>query len=860
MALMRLPICAILVSLALALDAPSAVTGATRTPGVSRLAVRMPSAAADHSLHSSTPPQSFREPSPVGMAVSVGYLGQYRPSAWVPVRITLQNHTAAQVTGTVMIPDSGGGNQYSIPSYASMYSESVVLPARDTKLVTLYLPGEDVGDQVNVWFRVGTQVIARGSDSPSSASDSILTIGTLTGDPQLATWIRRAKPRSGSVDMIGLTPATLDPVAQALATFDAIVLTNVDSARLTRDQLTALSRYVQAGGSLVLVGGPDWQETLRPLPRTLVPGTLAGARTLPNLSGLHAVGASGIPENPTIVSRLVHPTGSVLAQQAGIPLIVRNHVGLGRIIYLAFDPSVDPIASWRHAGELTSSLVRQATPQVINRLAVSGSQSGIFTGRFGAGTIRQELANVPGATEPTFVLLVILVLLSILILGPLNFLVFRRLRRPEVAWFAIPLLALGLLAAGVNTTLHFKGNLVLLNTVGVVEMNGSSETYPATLYVGLFSSVRGAYHVVYNGHALTESLPEYSFNGTSPSSALPVGVNLSEGARTTIDFPSMGMWSTRSVALWTTVHIAGSVHGSVQVAPDGTLVGTIRNDTDFTLMAPAILAGSAVRRLANLPPHTARTVQIQPFVDIRDHGPILLWDRIYGTSLASAVFGAWDGDPWEEPKLGSEVSFTDRLRNVGDRLPGGEDLPTGSGVVLLGWTEASLGSLTVDGVIPRRRDLNLIETSLPVHFPRGTFQLRPGTLSAYLVDGRAQAPQNGCCSTSLGSQVVGVGSGGSATFQFDIPNSHHLHFHRLVLSVNAGGADGSKVAQVYDWHKNRWVHVDLGSNDAVLTTPARYISSAGALQIRLHATSSSGDIMITDPLEDVQLSGTATVE
>jgi ABC-2 type transport system permease protein len=107
---------------------------------------------------------------------------------------------------------------------------------------------------------------------------------------------------------------------------------------------------------------------------------------------------------------------------------------------------------------------------------------------------------------------------------------------------------------------------------------------------------------------------------------------------------------------------------------------------------------------------------------------------------------------------------------------------------------------------------------------------------------------------------VGVGAGGSATFQFDIPNSHHLHFHRLVLSVNAGGADGSKVAQVYDWHKNRWVHVDLGSNDVVLTTPARYVSSAGALQIRLHATSSSGDIVITDPLEDVQLSGTATVE
>jgi hypothetical protein len=322
----------------------------------------------------------------------------------------------------------------------------------------------------------------------------------------------------------------------------------------------------------------------------------------------------------------------------------------------------------------------------------------------------------------------------------------------------------------------------------------------------------------------------------------------------------MSMWSTRSVALWTTVHIGGSLRSDLHVEPDGAIVGTIRNDTDLTLRAPAILAGSAVLRLADLPPHVTRAVRIEPKVDNRDRSATLLWDRIYGTSQTSADFGAWDGDPWEEPRLGSEASFIDRLRNVGDRLPGGEDLPAGSGVILLGWTETSLGSLTVDGVIPRRRDLNLLETTLPIHFPRGAFELRRGTLRAYLVDGRPQPPQNGCCSTSFGSRVVGVGPGGSATFQFDIPDPGHLHFNHLVLSVNAGGADGSNVAQVYDWHRQRWVHVSLGPIDAVLTAPSRFISTAGALQVRLHATSTSGDVVIADPLQDVQLSGTATVQ
>lgn len=848
-----------LLSLALALVAPPLVAGATRTPGATPLAVRMLFAAADHSRYASVPPQRFRVPSPVSLTVRVGYLEQYRPSAWVPVRISLQNHTTSQLAGAVTIPDTGGGGQFSIPSYSSTYSESVVLPSRGTKLVTLYLPGRDVGDQVHVRFRVGTRIMAQGSDSPSSVADGNLTIGTLTGDPQLVSWIRRVKPPDAGLNVVRLTPATLDTVAEALATFDAIVLTNVDSARLTHDQLTALWRYVQTGGSLLLVGGPDWQETLRPLPNTLMPGTLVGARTLPNLSGLHSVGASGLPAKRTIVSRLIHPRGSVLAQQAGVPLIVRNHVGSGRILYLAFDPSFDPIASWRHAGKLTTSLVQQATPQVMNRISVSGFQSGISNGRFGAGTIRQELANVPGATQPSLLLLIILVLLSIVIVGPLNFLVFRRLRRPEMAWIAIPVLAVGLLAASVNTTLHFKGNLVLLNTIGVVKMDGSSQIHPASLYVGLFSPVRGAYHMVWNGRALPQALPEYSFDGTSATGALPVGMNLSEGAQTAVDFPSMSMWSTRSVAFSTTVRIDGAIHGGLRVAPDGTIIGSIRNDTDLTLIAPAILAGSAVHRLADLPPHTTRTVHIQPLVDSTDHNPTPLWDRIYGSTQSSAVFSVWDGDPWEEPKVGPEASFADRLRNVGDRLPS-VDLPAGNGVVLLGWTDNSLGSLTVDGVTPRRRDLNLIETTLPVHFPHGRFQLRRGTLSAYLVDGRPQAPQSGCCSTFLGSQVVGVGPGGSATFQFDIPDSRHVHFNRLVLSVNAGGADGSKVAQVYDWHRNRWVHVNLEPNDAVLTSPARYISFGGALQVRLHATSSSGDVVIADPLQDVQLSGTATVE
>jgi hypothetical protein len=860
---MRRPLHVILASLAsvaFALVGPI-LTGPIRDPGASPLIIGTHLAWA-HPVQSSAHPHPARTPSsaPVGLKLAVGYREQYRSSAWVPVRVVLHNRTAATFTGMVTIPDGGGGGQYSSPAFSSMYRQPVILPAGGTKRVTLYLPGGDVGDEVDVQFRVGTRIIARRSDSPSSASDGTVTVGTLSGDPQLAAWIRRLDPHDAGVDTIGLTPATLDPVPEALATFDAIVLTNTDSARLTNDQFAALERYVRAGGSLLLVGGPDWQETLQPLARALVPGTLAGSQTLPNLSGLQAMGATGIPPKPTVVSRLVHPRGFVVAQQSGIPLVVRNRVGSGRIIYLAFDPAVDPIASWRGASALSTALVHQATTGVISRLSVSGFQTGMMRGPFGSSIIRDELANVPGAMQPTLMLLIVLVLLSIAILGPLNFLVFRHLRRPELAWIALPVLSLVLLAATVSTTLRFKGKLVLLNTVGVVQMDGNSGTYPAALYVGLFSSVRGTYHLVWNGRALPQGLPQFSFDVASPSARTPVGFNLSEGSKTAVDFPSMSMWSTRSVALRTTVRIAGGVRSNLHVAPDGAIAGTIQNDTALTLKKPAVLAGNTVLRLADLKPHSTRDVRIRPSIDIHDYTRVMLWDRIYGQSPSSGSFGTWDGDPWEEPTPGSEVSLVDRLRNVGDRLPNGQGLPASSEVVLIGWSEDSLGPLTVDGTTPQRRDLNLIEVPLTVHFTPGTFELRPGTLSAYLVDGRAQSPQNGCCPTSFGSRVVGIGPGGSAIFQFDIPNPRRTRFHRLVLSVNAGGADGTGVAQVYDWRHHHWVHVSLGPIDVELTRPSRFISTSGALQVRLHSTPGSGDIVIADPRQDVQLSGTATVD
>jgi hypothetical protein len=115
--------------------------------------------------------------------------------------------------------------------------------------------------------------------------------------------------RQVTTHVVRLSAAILDPVAQALGALDIIVLTNVDTSQLDRAQLQALEGYVRNGGSLLLVGGPAWQETLRPLPAALLPGTPAGMRILPNLDGLRSLGAVlGVAGSQSAaVSVLSHP-------------------------------------------------------------------------------------------------------------------------------------------------------------------------------------------------------------------------------------------------------------------------------------------------------------------------------------------------------------------------------------------------------------------------------------------------------------------------------------------------------------------------------------------------------------------------
>src|SRR5260370_2369336 len=85
-------------------------------------------------------------------------------------------------------------------------------------------------------------------------------------------------------------------MSEVLGNFDVIVLDNFNTNKLSIAQLTALQTWVNQGGALIEIGGPQWQRTLAPLPPQLMPVIMHGTAAPPAGTQLLPTGGPTIPE------------------------------------------------------------------------------------------------------------------------------------------------------------------------------------------------------------------------------------------------------------------------------------------------------------------------------------------------------------------------------------------------------------------------------------------------------------------------------------------------------------------------------------------------------------------------------------
>jgi hypothetical protein len=845
--------------------------------------------------------------------VNAGFETHYRDGNWVPVQITLSND-GPDFRGTLSLiaptPQFSGSGSQGTPSN---YQVSITLANGAQKQVTMYVPIYFDVQSITVQLLdssgniVGSQAATLTPLLPGDILIGILSDQSTGFSPLSAAQLPNA---GGSIVLEFLNAGTLPGLAAALKNFNAIVLDNFTSSNLSTAQLSALQTWVDQGGTLILVGGPEWHRTLGALPSTLAPVKVNGTETLAAGTSLLPIGGpqevhpgqnnvlDSVQSPVTISSASIIAQGQFARSEVALashttPLIVQAHQEQGTIIYLAFDPTLEPILGWQGASVLWDSLLlRSLGDQLL-------SHTGLFPGNGNSAQQEQPvLANrmsgflqslLPSTIPPPWRTLGILLLCYILVLGPVRFLLVKQLKGSYWSWRIIlsSIVIFSLLSYGLAYI--EKGSSILSDSITIAQLNQNGSSAHITTYMGVFVPNEGDYHLHIPGNGLAQPSPDnISFqNGTVGSITGSHSTIAPQQHGIDVNLQDVGIWTLHTVLAEQDHQIHKGLVSQLTIQ-NGVLVGTVTNTLGYSLSDAFLLMPNDALSLGHLAAGETKHIQLtlssialapnstladlialntnSPTYDQLPPQPQITWQRHLAILYALDGEGFFNFSPActglcsgfanplapilqfppdiSAPSLTSGSTFAN---SVGITATAGwwdtgtrETDPlliSSSPATLIGWAENPrdlLDSVTINDINPGGLRETLIQAPLNISLA-GSLNLPPNFIEGQLIDASGN---------NLQIRFPGVYSisTGNMTFEYIVPNQPNLRVSGLTISelpdisviAQAGSVPNTKSQpfHLYNWHSNSWDAIQLNQNSFTTNNVSAYISATGRVLVQ----------------------------
>ncbi len=534
--------------------------------------------------------------------------GHVRAGAWTAVEVELVNE-GPPITGELRL----GGNQQG----RSTYGVAVDLPTHSRKRETLYAQPSIFRREIRVDLISGDQAIASQTIpiTPHESGEPVIAVVAERPQaivPDLSAAATLAGTRKPAV--LTLVPGDLPGRAEAWSAIDQLVWQDTESTQLSDDQKRALGSWVTGGGRLVILGGTTGSTTFGGFPDELLPfrpaSTVNASRA--DLGSLLQELPDGPKTTPAVGGTLVR--GAVLARSGDRVIAAEANHGHGAVTLIGFDPG----EAWLAGSGAAQSLWRRIVPR--------------------AGSTRQELGppddspivnvlgNLPAADLPPIEQLFVLLIAYILLVGPINYFVLRRLDRREWAWLTMPVLVALFAVASYSLGILLKGTDVIVNEVGIVRAAPGSTNGTGQVYVGIFSPTRQTFDVRVEGNALLTNPLSQQQSGAFEQ---PLDVLFGEPARLR-DY-QVGFGALRSFRAEADVETP-LIEADLRFV-EGRLQGSITNHSQVALESPAVVFGADLTLLSSLGPGETRHIDLRVTADARF--AMSLPERLFGSSFTA---------------------------------------------------------------------------------------------------------------------------------------------------------------------------------------------------------------------------------
>ena len=764
--------------------------------------------------------------SEVTLAVTAGYDNYYKEGAsWIPVLVTAAND-GSPIEGELRVVTGGGA------SNRVVYSSPVSLPTQSNKRVPMYVYVQGITDRLTVTLldRQGN-VVREAEGTLDRLQDEALLYGVVSGEPTALDFLENVTGDRPEAAVALLGVEDLPPVTAALNALDVLIMTNVDSGRLTSAQREALEGWVSTGGQLVVAGGPGWRQTTAAL-ADLLPVTVTGSESRDDLPTLRALGRDAFRDpGPYVVATGRLRDGSLLLYEDDLPLLARRPHGAGAVYYLALDPNLAPLLDWQGNARLWSEIAGRVAPLPFWAKGARNSYSAA-----------QALRSLPSLRLPSGIGLFLFLLLYVVVVGPVNYLVLKRLGRREWAWITIPAIIVTFSMLAYLTGFRLRGNTVVLNQMSIAYGHVDGDQMRVNSLLGVYSPRRATYDVLLPDDVLIRPF-DRDYGGMAGSGNLRA---IARGSDVVLDDVRVDVSGLETF-------VADSYRPAPEVTGQATLrlMGggaeleiAVQNNGSTALANTGFLYGNSFLPLGDLLPGAARTTRT----------------RLTGGQASAAASGVAPGAPGGFASGGSPffahyaemLGAADYSANpetfpryqllesmVTYSGPGSPTHTPASAVTLMAWSEQPQFDVTLDGAAHDlvATTLYFLEIPLTEVTAGGEGVAVPRELLNWRVVDESGFYPSGITNFYMPPGWIEIEFEPWPTFQaMDVTDLEFVLEH-------SSGASGlpAPLVQLWDWERESWATVpDAVWGRMVLADFEQYLGERNQVRVRLQNESNTG--------------------
>ena len=793
--------------------------GARRRPIAARLLLRSLLALAIPVLSLAILPASAGAADGLTMEARSMLGGHARVGSWMAISVHVKND-GPSMTGELRLT---GGSQS-----RTRFGLVADVPNGSDKTFLLYAQPPSFGRDLEVSLVEGDTTIATTKVAFTVHDLNQLVVGVVAEKPGGIIQTVQLLPNQNQVApaIVPIDLADLPERVEAWSGLDRLIWQDADSSRLTEGQMLALQGWVAGGGRLVIVGGTTGPNTLSAFPDALLPyrpsATVDVAASA--LGGLIGTVPASAPDLTALGGAMTE--GRALLMSGDRVIAAERTRGNGSVTVVGFDPT----AKWLADGTGAENLWRRILP--------ARSTSGLVL--FDDSQLVGAVSQLPSLALPPIGGLIALLIAYIALIGPINYLVLRRLDRREWAWVTMPALIVVFAVGAYGFGAALRGSDVLVNEVALVRGSPGTTDGAAQVYLGVFSPSRGSYQVSVPGGALLSSPINGEFFGGDSTAAT---LDVLQGDPAKVRSLAVGFGSLRTIRAETPVSVP-LVKANLSIV-DGHLRGTLTNESQVTLEKPAVVLGGTVAVLTDLAPGATQSIDT-PLVQGQFGQP--LSDKVVGPIFFNdpSQFGNQASKTYIRHAIVDQLTYDPNFRSTGQ-------LATDSAVILA-WGSGSLLPVEIAGQTPRSTGNILYYLPADVTVT-GNTTFRGDLITSTIID--TDSP-----SFSMDPMSIGIGRGQATVSYKPIAFDGALTPTELAFGLDFGGDrtditaipepivpldaipepcpdpptadcvaagfDGLPEVELFDLDKGDWVRLPhlTGGSRYTLADPGRYVDPA----------------------------------